>query len=89
MLPRLDRLKAIAQSAESDQLRRACDLIESVGLDDLADISSNECRRAGDALIAIAAEGYATHILSTNEREWGPLAKEIGAELVKIDYDKP
>jgi hypothetical protein len=89
MFPRLSRLRQIAAESESQQLAKACDLIERVTKDTSADISSNECRSAGDALIAIAAEGLATHVLSTNRREWEPLSKEIGAELVEIKYEKP
>jgi hypothetical protein len=88
MAPRVGRLRQIAQEVGSEQLERTCKLIERVAGDENSDLSSNECRSAGDALIAISAEGLQRTSI-TNRQEWALLAVEIGAELVEIEYEKP
>lgn len=67
---------------ESDQLLRTADLFQSVLDNTDADLSHSECRRAGDVLIALEAEGLATHCVSSNVREWRPIAKMLGMKLV-------
>jgi hypothetical protein len=86
VVPRLVELEAIVKSADSSQVASACELFKRVQNEADIDLSSSDCRRAGDCMIAIGAEGQATHALSTNAREWEPLAKMIGAEFVRVTY---
>ena len=75
-----------ADQEGSTQLVRACELFESVQQDPKCELSNGDCRRGGDCLIALEAEGHATHALSTNAREWDTLSKLMGFEFVRVDY---
>ena len=50
------------------------------------ELSSEDCRAAGDCLIALEAKHHGTHALSTNASEWEPLSTLVGFEFVKIEY---
>jgi hypothetical protein len=50
-------------------------------------LSHSECRRMGDALIALEGQcGQITHALSTNSRDWQPISSALGYEFVPIQY---
>lgn len=87
VLPNLDNLKTIAANLgeQSQQFDRACQVFERVANEN-AELSHSDCRRAGDCLIAFGAEGLATHVLSTNRREWEPLSGQIGATYHHVEY---
>lgn len=72
------------QGQASDQLLRTADLFQSVHENKEANLSHSECRRAGDTLIALEAAGIATHCVSSNAREWKPIAELFG--LMPVDY---
>ncbi len=73
----------------ANQFRKTLDLIERVEGDTNCDLTSDQCRNAGDLLIALEAEGMAEHAMSTNAREWQPLCELFGFEFVTIQYQKP
>ena len=70
----------------SDQLRNAVDTFRKVLENTKTELSHGDCRRAGDCLIALEAEGKATHVLSSNAREWKPLSDVLGFEFVQIAF---
>lgn len=72
--------------AESEQLSRSVEVFESVIRNPRAELSVNECRRAGDCLIALEGAESATHALSSNRREWRPLSDAVGYEFVHVTY---
>ncbi len=87
--PLLDRLEAILREAPQErlnQLRRTCELFRSVLQEPGTDLSHNDCRRAGDLLIALEGSGVATHALSTNASDWGPICEILQQEFVRVDY---
>ncbi len=71
---------------QSVQLQRAVEIFQKVLQDPNADLSHGDCRNAGDCLIALEAKGTATHALSSNAGEWGPLSAVLGFEFVRISY---
>jgi hypothetical protein len=71
---------------DSEQLARAVEVFQSVLSNPKTELSVNDCRSAGDCLIALEGEWYATHALSSNAREWSPLSKCINMEFVHISY---
>lgn len=71
---------------QAEQLRRSCELFESVLNDPKRELGTNDCRRAGDFLIALEALDYATHALSTNARDWQPLCDILGYQFVRVNY---
>jgi hypothetical protein len=77
-------LRPLAEGSE--QFERAVAVFESVLRNPAADLSHRDCRRAGDCLIALEAQGTATHALSSNAREWEPLSGLMGFHFVKITY---
>jgi hypothetical protein len=83
--PRLMRLLE-PHLAASEQLQMAVDIFRSVVEDAKTELSHGHCRRAGDCLIALEAEGKATHALSSNGREWKPLAEVLGFEFISIVF---
>ncbi len=72
-----------------NQFRKTLDLIERVGGDAACDLTSSNCRNAGDLLIALEAEGMADHAMSTNSGEWQPLCELFGFEFVTVQYQRP
>ena len=73
----------------ANQFRKTLDLIERVEGDATCDLTSGDCRNAGDLLIALEAEGMADHAMSTNAKEWQPLSKLFGFEFVTVRYTRP
>ncbi len=71
---------------ESSQLSRAATVFDSVHLDPNRELSVEDCRRAGDCLIALEALGSVTHALSSNAREWAPISKAAGFEFVHTEF---
>lgn len=71
---------------DSEQLEATCQLFEKVASDPNADISHSDCRRAGDCLIALEAEGQATHAFSTNTSEWALLCGILDYDFVRVSY---
>jgi hypothetical protein len=86
IIPRLEEITTAAEEADSDQLVKTCGLCQKVNTMPDIDLSSSDCRSAGDCLIIFSAEKLATHTLSTNAREWAPLSKLIGAEFSHVTY---
>ncbi len=80
----VDRLRPLM--GESDQLRQTIELFGSVKENPKKELSVNDCRRAGDCLIALEATGYATHALSTNSREWAPISRAAGFTFVEVSF---
>jgi hypothetical protein len=80
----ISRLQSIL--ASSDQLQRASEVFQSVLQNPTRDLSHSDCRRAGDCLIALEAQETATHVLSSNAREWQPLSQAVGFEFVPITF---
>ncbi len=81
-------LDEVLRSVEepSEQLCRAAELVRSLKDNPTADWSHDQCRRAGDCLIAMEAQKHATHAASTNVAEWGPLSHVFGFEFVHVRY---
>ena len=73
-------------AAVSEQFARAAKVFESVNRDQKRELSHSDCRRAGDCLIALEAQNHASHAISTNAREWEPIAKLVGLEFVRVLY---
>jgi hypothetical protein len=71
---------------QSEQFQRAVEVFESVLQSPARELSHRDCRRAGDCLIALEAQGAATHALSSNAREWEPLAGLMGLQFVRVTY---
>ncbi len=63
-------------------------MIEKVVTDQKADLSHDDCRKAGDCLIALEASGYATHALSTNKTEWEVVAPMMNMQFIHVTYTK-
>ena len=87
--PVLDRLAAITREVpDSDlsQLTRAYELFRQVIEQPETSLSHGDCRCAGDLLIALEGCNHATHGLSTNARDWGPICEMLSLEFVKVDY---
>jgi len=77
-----------AMKEESDQLRQTCELFKKVLENTALELSVADCRSAGDCLIGLEGCGHATHALSTNAREWGPICGILGCEFVRVDYQE-
>ncbi len=71
---------------QKSQLQKAVDLFEEVIKNPSLELSVNDCRKAGDCLIAIEAGDSATHALSSNAREWKPISEASGYEFVHVDF---
>lgn len=71
---------------ESEQLQKAASVIHLVVGNENTELSHGDCRRVGDCLIALEAKSKATHALSSNAREWKPLADAFGFEFLDITY---
>jgi len=85
----LERLEAILREGPQErltQLRRTCELFRSVLQEPGIDLSHNDCRRAGDFLIALEGREIATHALSTNASDWEPICQILQREFVRVDY---
>lgn len=74
------------QASVSEQFERAASVFQAIQNDPARDLSHEACRRVGDCLIMLEARRQATHALSTNAKEWEPLAKLLGFEFVRVDY---
>lgn len=74
---------------QKNQFRKSLDLIERVEVDAACDLSSGECRNAGDLLIMLEAQDMADHAMSTNVKEWQPLSELFGFEFVTVQYPRP
>lgn len=70
----------------SEQLSRALELFRRVEVDPDVDLSHQDCRRAGDCLIALEATDRATHVASTNADEWEILSAILGYQFVHVRY---
>ena len=79
-------LRRMDEENRPTQLVQACELFESVQQDAERELSNGDCRRGGDCLIALEADGHVTHALSTNAKEWDTLSKLIGFQFVEVDY---
>lgn len=79
--PLLDR-----SSKDHAQLAGAIDLFNEVINTPDIDLSSDQCRKAGDALIALEGKGKATHAASTNARDWRPISTAADYEFVHVVY---
>lgn len=89
-----ERTRALSRSLKvlserPEQLDRALSLFDGVNADAAVDLSHSDCRNAGDCLIALEAQGTATHALSTNAREWQVLSDLLGFQFVRVTYAKP
>ena len=71
---------------EPGQLARACELFERATNTPDLELSSNDCRSAGDCLIALEGRGCVTHALSTNASEWEPVSRILGLAFVHVRY---
>ena len=71
---------------ESEQLIRSVDVFERVIRESTVELSVDDCRRAGDCLIALEGADSATHALSSNQREWRPISQAVGFEFVPVTY---
>jgi hypothetical protein len=70
----------------SEQLQAAHDLMVAIIEDpDREDLSHGDCRKMGDCLIALEGR-VATHVVSTNKRDWEPICQLLGIEFVGVDY---
>lgn len=82
-------LPQIAAKIESStQLQRSADLFAELFVDPNKEWSHQNCRSAGDSLIAFEGRNHATHAASTNRSEWEPLSTILGFEFVQIAYPK-
>ncbi|MCU0703095.1 MAG: hypothetical protein MUF18_03795 [Fimbriiglobus sp.] len=73
----------------ANQFRKSLTLIERVENDTTCDLTSGNCRNAGDLLMFLEAEGMADHAMSTNAREWQPLSELFGFDFVTVQYPRP
>ena len=71
---------------ESEQLSGSVGVFERVIRESTAELSVDDCRRAGDCLIALEGADSATHALSSNQREWKPISHAVGFEFVHVTY---
>jgi hypothetical protein len=72
--------------ATSDQFQRAAEVIKRAIAEPKCDLSHGDCRRVGDCLIAIEAGDNATHVVSSNAKEWRPLADAMGYTFVHTTF---
>ncbi len=73
-----------AGETNPNQFRKSLDVVELT--DKKQELSHDQCRNAGDCLIALEAEQHATHVLSTNAKEWEIIAPLVGMEFVPVAY---
>ncbi len=71
---------------DSHQLHRTCQLFKRVLDNDDVELSNGDCRKAGDCLIALEGSEHATHGLSTNASEWGPICRLLSSVFVRVEY---
>ena len=71
---------------DSEQLTKSIEIAESVLSQESMQLSVSDCRSMGDLLIVLEAGSQSTHALSTNKRDWKPLAECAGLELVIITH---
>jgi len=86
IVPALRRYRDEVGEDASSQLIQALELFEGVVSNPQTELSHGDCRRAGDCLIALEAKGHASHVLSTNAREWEPLEQICRFEFVRVQY---
>ena len=86
LLGQLETLLREAPEDKLEQLRRTCDLFRAVLGQPGKQLSHQDCRQAGDVLIALEGREIATHALSTNASDWGPICQMIECEFVRVDY---
>ena len=86
-----ERLHEIGLDESQVQIRKTIELIDEVAADASIDLSSSQCRSAGDCLIVSAGQAAASGAcaLSTNAWEWEPLSELFGLEFVRVTYNKP
>ena len=78
--------KLEAYREESIQIKSALDVFNAVISDPAKDdLSHGDCRHMGDCLIALEGR-VATHHVSTNASEWGPISKVLGKNFVRVEY---
>jgi len=83
----IEKLRSsLGKSDAESQLQRAVEVFESVIKNPSKELSVDDCRRAGDCLIAIEAAGSVTHALSSNAREWEPISEALDFEFVHITF---
>jgi hypothetical protein len=77
---------SLDESEPNSQLRRPSEVFESVISNPNKELSVDDCRRAGDCLIALEAIGSATHVLSSNASEWKPISQALDFKFIHITY---
>jgi hypothetical protein len=73
--------------AAARQLCRALELARKVAADPTIDLTANQCRGCGDALIIVESLDHVTHGLSTNAKDWKPLCDVAGIEFHHVTYE--
>lgn len=68
------------------QLRAAEALFRDVMCDPNVELSHNQCRRAGDCLIALEGMEHSTHALSSNAAEWEPICGMLSRQFVRVEF---
>lgn len=70
----------------SPQLRAAQALFRDVMCDPNIELSHNQCRRAGDCLIALEGMEHSTHALSSNAADWEPICRMLSRQFVRVEF---
>ena len=87
VLPAIEAEVAKMEENDRAQLGKGIGVLKKVIDDPTLRLSHSECRRAGDALIAIEGSRQSTtHALSTNARDWRPLSEALNLEFVRPEY---
>ncbi len=89
ILPDDEKKRLLANESASplmEQFGQAWLLARSVAIDPTFQMSASDCRRCGDALIAVEAEGHVSDALSTNAREWQALCDQLGLRFRRVEY---
>lgn len=89
--PLLEELETLGDSTDDatddrKQLLKAREVFRRVFADDSARLSVEDCRAAGDCLIALEGRGIASEALSTNAKEWKILCEWIGYDFRHVAY---
>jgi hypothetical protein len=73
---------------KSEQLqtsrRMMLEMIENSSIE----LSHQQCRKLGDCLIGLEAYDHVTHAVSTNSKEWEPIAAALSLTFVRPDYSE-
>ncbi len=73
-------------SFDSEQLTKAIDEVRAIIADPPLNFQTETVEEIGDLLITLETKPTATHVLSTNKRDWQPLCECSGMQLVPISH---